>query len=131
MGSQEADEVSVEYLVDVGLGVASILQETFQAREVRDGVQILRGLFSSKSSIEIGANPHVIGIPGQLADVIGMIEHVIEYDAGPFRSAQPPVPPGHQHPRIKRGPDHRTTFNEALDLLIRKLPRVINEGATV
>ena len=66
-----------------------------------------RALLAAECAVEIGADAAVPRVAGDLADAIDVIDHRIERDARAFRRRLSAHPPGHEHPGVERGADHR------------------------
>src|SRR5215208_8303898 len=68
--AQERDEVAVRDRLDVVLPIATARQERRDPCEVRDGLDVRRGLLATESAVEIAADAHVPHVAGDLADVV-------------------------------------------------------------
>ena len=128
---QEANEVAMQDLVDVFGGISPLLKKFSHPLQGGNGLDILGRLLGPKAPVKIRTDPHVIGIPGQLTDVIGMIEQALKIQPGSPGGGDSPLPSRDHHPGIEGSPDHRSPLNQTRDLFVRDLPRIVTEGATV
>ena len=85
--------------------------------QVGDRIQAFRTLLGSIAAIEVAADRHVLRIPGDLADVVDMIDHRVQLH---FR-LQGQAPIRRQHPGVESGPNYTTTLDDRFDLVIVKL----------
>ena len=99
--------------------------------EVGNGIKIGGGLLASKSTVEVGTDSAVIGVARELADVIGVVEEVFEFELFFFRGGLPSLPPRNHHPRIQTAADDGSAFNQEFDLFVRELSIVRNESAAI
>ena len=81
-------------LVDVFGGISPLLKKFSNPLQGGNGLDILGRLLGPKAPVKIRTDPHVIGIPGQLTDVIGMIEQVLKIQPGPRGVVIPLSQPG-------------------------------------
>ena len=80
MQLEETEDIPVEDPVDVLRGITAPFEKGIEAGEIGDGIEITRGLLGSEPTIQVGPDPDVVGIPGQLADVVGVIEDIPSVD---------------------------------------------------
>ena len=100
--------------------------------QVRDGIEIARGLFLPESAIEIAADARVVGIARELADVIDVIDHGLERGLRAlFITGDVALPVRIEHPRIECRADDPTACDYRLDHLICQLPLTGRECAAV
>lgn len=121
----------MEDRADVRIGVASPFQNSLDALQVGDGVEIAGALFFAETSVEVAADADVIGVPGELADVIDVVGDVGDFDSGGFGSGGAAGPAGDHHPGVEDGPEDGVALDEEPDLFIAELARVVDEGAAV
>ena len=70
--------VAPEHGLEVGPVQAPPAQGLGQARQVRGRVQLARGVLAAKAAVQVAAQTHRPGMPGQLADVIHMLGDRVE-----------------------------------------------------
>ena len=75
--------------------------------------------------------PTCRGVAGNLADVVNVVDQSIECDARAFRSAPPPLPARHDHPRVERRADHGAPLHQGADLIVGELPVVRHERTAI
>src|SRR5262245_27369526 len=95
----------------VGRGITARAQQSGNALEIGDALEVHRALFAAEASIEIGPEPAMTRVAGELADVIDVVHHLFELQAGPRRSGLPANPVWNHHPGVKR----RANDGAALD----------------
>ena len=61
---------------DVVVAVATGFQDRGEQLQVGDGIEFLGRLLVSEAAVEVGADGDVIGVAGDLADVINMIDDI-------------------------------------------------------
>ena len=68
--------------LDVGGAVAACGEQRGQLREVGDRRDVGRALLAAEAAVEIRADAAVPGVAGNLADVVDVVDHAFERDAG-------------------------------------------------
>lgn len=124
-------KIPVENRADVRIGIPAPFQNTLDALQVGDGVEIAGALFFAESAVEIAADADVMGVPGELADVVDVIGDVGDFDSGGFGSGGAAGPAGDHHPGVEDGAEDGVALDEEPDLFVAELTRVVDEGAAV
>ena len=75
--TEQGQEVAVENTVDVRLRIAAARQDGPQLLNVGDGPQVGRHLLGAEPAVGIGADAHMTNVPGQLTDVVNVIDREI------------------------------------------------------
>src|SRR5689334_22716951 len=70
-------------------------------------------------------------ITSQLADMIQVIDHLLQVTLHAFRRGLLSYPVGHHHPGIQCPTDHSPSFYQNFQLLITELTVVIDQGPAV
>src|SRR5205823_6038013 len=78
---QKTDEIAARNQFDVGLLVSARGQHRRNAAEVCDRVEVGRGLLAAECAVEIGTDPGMTRVAGDLADVIDVIHDSFEFQA--------------------------------------------------
>lgn len=67
---------------DVAFRESAPGQDGFQLLKICDRIDVAGRLLTSESSVEIAPNANVVRIASQLADMVHMIDDVLQHDAG-------------------------------------------------
>ena len=67
-------------------GIPAAFKNPLEGLQIGDAVEVHWSLFGSESSVEIAADSYVVGISGELTDVIDVIADVLDFDPGGFGS---------------------------------------------
>ena len=102
-----------------------------QLLQIGDRVEVARRLLAAEAAVEVGADAGVVGVAGELTDVIDVIDHVRQRHAGRLRGRHAAFPAGDQHPRVERRADHAAALDHALQLLVAELPVARHKGAAI
>ena len=70
-------------------------------------------------------------IARKLANMVDVIGHMTQANAGGFDRALAPLPARYQHPSIHGGPDNRPAANKRSNLIIGELSLVVHQGPAV
>ncbi len=118
----------MEYGGDVGIGVATLTEHGGDVLQVGNGVEVAGRLFAAKAAIEVAAQGGVLAVPGQLANMVNVIDDIVE---GDWVLGLTALPAGVEHPSVKGGSNHTAPFDNGFELAILKLARVGDKGAAV
>ena len=72
--SEQAQPVAVHDLFHVGRRVATVFQQRDKGSEIGDSIQVGGSLFGAVATVQVAADPHMLGTSGQLTDVIEVID---------------------------------------------------------
>ncbi len=98
---EEAEEISVADRGYVIRFISAPGQEFRQARQVGNRVQIGRALFPPEGTIQIGADAAVLDVSGDLADVIHMIDNLLQPQVSRLWGCLPSDPAWDHHPSVE------------------------------
>ena len=119
MFCEKPQQVLTHYGINVGHGIAPLVENANQLLQICDRVEPQRCLFGSVSAIEVAANSNVLGVAGKLANMVDVIgQYVDMQDFSPcFAAYEIRV----QHPRVAGNADDPASINHDLQLLVGEL----------
>jgi len=129
--SQESQKIPVHDAFDIVAGVAAAGQHVGKFAEVGDGLEVGRALFAAETAVEVGADPDMAGVTGELADVVDVVDLVFESHAEGLGTGLADFPAGHDHPGVEDRAEDGAAVEEGLDLLVAELASVGDEGSAV
>src|SRR3954447_21804012 len=98
--SKETQPIVVEDGVDVGAAVTAAVEDVGQLLQVGDRVEVAGGLLGAEAAVQVRADAAVQRGAGELADVVDVVGGGVEADD--LRGRLASLPPGVEHPRVKR-----------------------------
>ena len=113
---EEANPVLGKNVFDVGVGVASLAEEGSEGLEFFNGVQIGGALFGSKAAVQIAPDADVIGIAGDLTDMVDVADDGFKGGEVLLRGGLARNPTGDQHSGVEGDSDDGVALNELADL---------------
>ena len=119
--AEEFDEVLAHDPFDVRLAVASLLENLGDFVYVGDRIEIFRRLLFAEASIEVRADAAVLGIAGELANVVDVVDQFFERDIRLFGFGHADRPAGGDHPRVEDRTNNGTAFDQFLELVVIEL----------
>jgi len=129
--AKQIQEVAGKDAGDVFIGVASRGEKPIESLEIGDAVEVHRALFASEAAIKVAADPDMFCIPRELADVIDVINDVLDLYAGGLWRRNAALPAGDHHPTVEDAADDGVTLDEKFDLLIAELTGIVDQRAAV
>ena len=84
---------------------------------------------AAKAAIEIASDRGVRSASSELADMVDVISHMVERDAGILFCAARPA--RDDHPIVERRADHAVAFDDGAQLFVVKLSLMLNQRAAI
>src|SRR5579859_7095050 len=126
---EKANPVSIHDQLDVGFLVASVAQERTNFLQVSNGIQIVGAALQAIATVKIATDRGMPGVPGELTDMIDVVDVCLQADYGVRGLADDPS--GIKHHVLATSSNNRTSLDKMLELLVSELATARNERATV
>jgi hypothetical protein len=117
---------------DISGSIATFLKELGYLLQIGDGIKIAGRLFAPKATIEIATNGRVTARTCELADMVDMVDYIIQRHQGvrwikPFTDH----PARFEHPGIESRTDHPIAGNDRPQLIVAELALMRDQCTTV
>src|SRR2546430_4356319 len=116
---EKTNPVPVHNRFNVCFLVSAFSQQSRDLLQVRDCVQIMRGLLGAEATVEVASNGRVTSVAGKLANVVDMVDNGFQAHRGAGRFSSNPA--RIEHPGIEGGANDRVALDQGTDLVICKL----------
>src|SRR5258706_7616718 len=118
---------------DISCAVSTLAEDLLKVLQIRDGIEVRRGLFASKAAIQVASDSYMAAVSGKLTNMVDVIYYMDKADRFVILFAAHPARA--DHPIIECRADHSVTVNDRaylwiieLSLMRDKRPAVIVAG---
>src|SRR5258706_4473583 len=118
---------------DISCAVSTLAEELLKVLQIRDGIEVRRGLFASKAAIQVAADSYMAAVPCKLTNMVDVIYYMDKADRFVIFFASHPARA--DHPIIECRANHSVTVDDRsqfrvveLALMRDKRPAVVVAG---
>ena len=105
------------------------MKEVAQPLQICGGVEVAGRLLGPEAALQVGADRGVAGVPRELADVVDVVDGVLEGESS--RRGPADLPARLEHPGVERRPDHAVPLDQRAMHIVTELASVRHQRSAV